>query len=144
EAMARLQAAAGGLNNVRIWDESIAHSHLMALVSRSDVLLSLHRAEGFGLALAEAMHLGAPTVATGWSGNREFMSDRNGFLIDHDFVAVRDPQGLYGSGQVWAEPRIDDAATTLRLLRSEPARGSVRAAAARLDVLTLQERFNQA
>ena len=63
-----------------------------AFIESADVVLSPHRAEGFGLALAKAMLLGRPVIATDWSGNTEFMTAENACLIGHKQVPVRDAQ----------------------------------------------------
>jgi glycosyltransferase involved in cell wall biosynthesis len=86
------------------------------LYGACDVYLSLHRSEGFGLTLAEAMGAGRATIATGWSGNLEFMNDEVSRLIPARLVPVVDPQGLYRGGR-WAEPDHDAAVAALRTLR---------------------------
>jgi glycosyltransferase involved in cell wall biosynthesis len=79
-----------------------------------DVYASLHRAEGFGLPLAEALCTGYPVIATGWSGNMDFMSPLNSYPVDFKLVAVADPQGKYPDGfTTWAEPDVEHAAGLL-------------------------------
>ncbi len=91
------------------------------LYGQADVLLSLHRAEGFGLPMLEAMARGVPVVGTGWSGNREFAGPENAALIGYRLVPVVDPAGIYRDS-VWAEPDLDEAAAHLRMLADEPLR----------------------
>ena len=91
------------------------------LYAQADLLLSLHRAEGFGLPMLEAMARGVPVVGTGWSGNLEFMTDENAVPIRYRLVSVDDPAGIYG-GSVWADPDLDEAAAQLRMLADEPLR----------------------
>ncbi len=109
------QAAAAA--NIAVIDEIWSDSDAKCLASAADVLLSLHRAEGFGLTLAEAMAAGTPVIATGWSGNTELMSDY-GTEVKFTPRPIEDPQGIY-SGQDWAEPDIAHAAALLRRLRAD-------------------------
>lgn len=115
EDFARLRAAVSGLDNVlfetRILDTERSH----AMTAAADIVISLHRSEGFGLVPAEAMILGRPVVATGWSGNMSFMDQASAALIDYRLVPARDPRGVYEvPGAVWAEPEVEQAAARLR------------------------------
>jgi glycosyltransferase involved in cell wall biosynthesis len=115
-----LAALAAGLPaNVRLVDEVWPYAQVKALIAAADVLISLHRAEGFGLTLAEAMALGTPVVATGFSGALDFIDDGCALTIAYELTAVKDPQGVY-RGQQWAEPDVEAAAEALRRLRTEP------------------------
>ena len=106
--------------NVRFIDETWPYAQVKALIAGADVLISLHRAEGFGLTPAEAMALRVPVVATGFSGTLDFMDQASAMLVPFRPVAVEDPQGIY-RGQTWAEPDLDAAAEALRRLRADPA-----------------------
>jgi glycosyltransferase involved in cell wall biosynthesis len=106
-------------SNVQIIDEAWPYPKVLDLIASADALISLHRAEGFGLTLAEAMALGTPVVATDWSGNLDFMDQRSACLVSADNVEIDDPQHIYG-GQMWAEPDVGVAAMHLRRLRAEP------------------------
>ncbi|MEM7007169.1 MAG: glycosyltransferase family 4 protein, partial [Pseudomonadota bacterium] len=116
--MAELQALADGSNIVLI-DEKWPGDRVVDLIAAADVLISLHRAEGFGVTMAEAMALETPVIATGWSGNTDFMTDDTAILIPSRQIPVRDPQGVY-SGQYWAEPDIGAASSALTKLRNDP------------------------
>ncbi len=101
---------------------SVIHRFLSAgemsdLYRSSDVFLSLHRAEGFGLALLEAMAHGKPVVASRWSGNLEFMNDQNSFLVDCGSTPIED-ETVYAcySDASWADPNINRAAALLTKL----------------------------
>lgn len=124
-----LLAAIGDRDDIVVWDEHLAHDDHMALISSFDALVSLHRSEGLGLHLAEAMWLGVPVVATRYSGNLDFMDDECALLVDHEMIPVRDGRGIYPSGAVWADPDIEVAAAALRRLAdSESTRRQVGAA----------------
>jgi glycosyltransferase involved in cell wall biosynthesis len=119
DALAQLRRIAPP--NVRIVDEAWPYDEVKRLIAGADVLVSLHRAEGFGLTPAEAMALGTPVLATGWSGVMDFMDPDSAILIAATQVKVKDPQGIYPAGQSWAEPDLEAAAAGLRRLRDEPA-----------------------
>jgi glycosyltransferase involved in cell wall biosynthesis len=102
--------------------DDMRRADLSALMAASDVLVSLHRAEGFGFAVAEMMALGRPVVATGWSGNADFMAGPGAFAVPWRLVPARDPQAIYDfPDTVWAEPDIAAAAEALRRIAEEPA-----------------------
>lgn len=93
------------LGVVTLVAEEMTEAEHASLIFASDVVLSMHRAEGFGYSLAEAMLAGVPTVATGFSGNLEFQDLSNSFLIDYRLVEVdQDCYPWSGPGDVWAEP----------------------------------------
>ena len=117
---ARLEALAAA-PNIEILDATLDDAALDALYDRADVLLSLHRAEGYGLTLAEAMRRGLPVVATDWSGNVDFFSKSVGIPVPWTLVPAEDPQHTYHHPHMrWAEPDLDAAAAALRRLRDEP------------------------
>lgn len=120
ELLAKLRASAPP--NVRIVDETWPYDRVKALIAGADVLISLHRAEGFGLSPAEALALGTPVVATGFSGVADFLDATNAILVPWRPVPVEDPQRIY-RGQAWAEPDLDAAAEALKRLRADPALG---------------------
>lgn len=111
----RLEAEIGGRSDIRLFDRALDQGEMRRFLRSIDILLSLHRSEGFGMVLAEAMALGRVVIATGWSGNLDFMDDDNAILVPAKQIPVRDPQGLY-RGQTWAEPDLDHAADALRAL----------------------------
>ena len=120
-AMKELESAVGGAPNIRIMRDKLSQEGVDSLIQHADVILSLHRAEGFGLVLAQAMLVGKPVIATGWSGNMDFMSRRNSILLDYELVPVQDPQGNYAQGdQNWADPDVEQAADWLVRLEGSP------------------------
>ncbi|WP_447974335.1 glycosyltransferase family 4 protein [Nitrospira sp. Kam-Ns4a] len=128
---ARLREAARR-PNVRLLDGWMPQETLRVLLACCDAYVSLHRAEGFGLTLAEAMALGKPVIATDYSGNRDFMTPENSFLVRARLTALARSYGAYEKGQVWAEPEVDDAARWMRYVfaHREAARQVGRRAAA--------------
>jgi glycosyltransferase involved in cell wall biosynthesis len=119
---ARLEAAVAGASNICLETRTLPRGDSLALTAAADIVLSLHRSEGFGLVPAEAMLLGRPVVATGWSGNMDFMDDQSAALIQYTLVPARDARGVYEVANAsWAEPDIDHAATWLRRLADDPA-----------------------
>ncbi len=127
--MQRIREAAAGLP-VTIIDRTMDRSDLTGLLQMGDCLVSLHRSEGFGLTLAEAMHLAKPVIATAYSGNLDFTRPDNSFLVDYALTPVPPGCEPYEEGLLWAEPDIDHAVSQLRsvltapeLRRSRAARG---------------------
>ena len=106
---------------------------VLALIASADVLISLHRSEGFGLTMAEAMLVGTPVVATAWSGNLDFMDEDCVCCTPARLIAVSDNQTIY-SGQRWADPDIGVAADHLRRLFADEEFGRGLAERARLRV----------
>lgn len=115
-----LDEAVAGASNIKVIRRVMTKADQASLLACADVVMSLHRSEGFGLALAEAMLLGKPVIATGWSGNMDFMTDGSAALVRAPLVPVDDPQGAYSQrDQVWAEPDEDDAAAWLCRLQAD-------------------------
>lgn len=95
-------------------DSTIDRSRLTALFAACDGYLSLHRSEGFGLTMIEAMALGKPVVATGYSGNMDFMTAENSYLVRYQMSELDRDHGPYQRGTFWAEPDLDHAAEQMR------------------------------
>lgn len=107
-----------------------------------DLYVSLHRSEGFGLTLAEAMLAGVPVLATHWSGNVDFMSVENSLPVRYRLIPVVDPQSKYDTGSdLWADADIDHAAELMRRAFLEPAWTRQLAARARQEALERWTRF---
>ena len=92
---ARLRTAVAKRPDTVLLDASLTDDRQIALTALSDCYVSLHRAEGFGLGLAEAMALGRPVIATGYSGNLDFMTDENGYLVPYGLVPIDAGVGPY-------------------------------------------------
>jgi FkbM family methyltransferase len=127
----RMQARAAG-SNITLLHGSWSSTDVQDLMAACDVYVSLHRAEGMGITLLEAMSLGKPVIATGWSGNMDFMSDSNSYPVRYRFVPLAQDYPPYRAGQQWAEPSIEHAAELMRYVfehRTEAARVGMRASA---------------
>jgi glycosyltransferase involved in cell wall biosynthesis len=117
-------------SDIVVWDEHLTRADQLAFIAQLDVLVSLHRGEGLGLHLAEAMWLGVPVIATGYSGNLDFMDDESAGLVRHTLIEVGDQALHYPAAAWWADPDLDHAAELMRRF-VDPARSSAVVAAAR-------------
>jgi glycosyltransferase involved in cell wall biosynthesis len=119
--------------NIRIETRSLPTADSHALTACCDIVLSLHRSEGFGLVPAEAMFLGKPVVATGWSGNMDFMTTETAALVGYSLIPVHDDRMVYRNS-VWADPDIGEAARHLRRLADDAQERAALGARARAHV----------
>lgn len=115
-----LQMAIGDRRDVHVIDGFVSSTDMTAFLQSVDCLVSLHRSEGFGMLLAEAMGAALPCVATAYSGNLDFMDDDIACLVPATTVAVPEDVPVYGGHGEWAEPDVDAAADHLRRLRDDP------------------------
>ena len=115
EASAALDAAIGGANVRRI-DDYLDRQEIHALTATCDTYLSLHRSEGFGLTLAEAMAYGKAVVATPYSGNADFFDLNNGLPVRYNLIEIESDAGPYPAGSRWADPDPEHAGEQLRAL----------------------------
>ena len=120
EAFAQLQASVQDLPNVIFINDFLTRQQTWDLQHCCDILLSLHRAEGFGLAPAEMMYLGKPVVATGWSANMDFMNAGNSLPVRYELKPLDRDLGAYPAGPLWAEADVEHAAWCLGQLASQP------------------------
>lgn len=152
QGLDRLQALAGGDPRIRFLTEAMTYPEVLTLYASADVYVSLHRAEGLGLGPMEAMALGTPVIATGWSGNMTYMDSTSAALVDYTLVPVDgsipvySSKALAGLGARWAAPDVDMAAQWMQALaadadlrRSLGARGAE--AIARFNVRAREGRF---
>ena len=112
-AMERLRAAAEG-HNILVVDESVSRAAAYGYLEMCDCFVSLHRSEGFGLAMAEAMLLGKPVIATNYSGNLDFMDRGNSLLVDYEMMEIAVDGPIYKKGNRWADPSSEHAASLMR------------------------------
>lgn len=116
DAVEELEAQTMNWSNIRMMREHLTDRRTLQLLRSVDCLISLHRSEGFGLTVAEAMVLGTPTIVTGWSATREF-TEGAAIQVPFRLIPAEDPSGMYsGTGERWADPDLDEAAAAMRLL----------------------------
>jgi glycosyltransferase involved in cell wall biosynthesis len=102
-------------SNITILDSVLDQDEVYSLISLCDCYISLHRSEGFGLTIAEAMALGKPVIATGYSGNMDFMNKDNSYPVDYRLAGIdKDYGNFYKRGNFWAEPDVDEAVQHMR------------------------------
>ena len=114
ERKAQLQAQIEGWSSIKFIEGHLMKEEVHALINNCNCYVSLHRAEGFGLTMAEAMFYGKPVIATGYSANIEFMNIGNSFLVKYKLISVPQEAWYHQEGVVWADPDIDHAASLLR------------------------------
>jgi glycosyltransferase involved in cell wall biosynthesis len=137
--LAEAVASVGGV----LIDKDLKDSELVDLVSCCDVYVSLHRSEGFGFGLAEAMALGKPVIATAYSGNLDFAKTSNSCQVGYRLSEITEAdhaydegaRAVYLPGSIWAEPDVAEAARWMQLLSVDPEMRQTIGEAGRLTVL---------
>jgi glycosyltransferase involved in cell wall biosynthesis len=126
--------AAGDRPDIHVIDCSLTGEERDGLLAACDCYVSLHRSEGFGLTLAEAMALGKPVIGTAYSGNVDFMNPENSFLVDYTLTRVGADCQIYPADGEWAEPSVEHAAALMRQVYEDPEAAAQIGARARQDV----------
>ena len=132
--LAELVALVRDRDDIVVRDGYVSAGERDSYLAACDCYVSLHRSEGFGLTLAEAMACGKPAIATGYSGNLEFMDESNSYLVRHRLVEIPDGWWAYAPGATWAEPDVDAAAGLMRRVVADPASAHARGERGRRDV----------
>jgi len=109
-----------GFSNIQVVEKIFTKSALSSIINGCDCYVSLHRSEGFGLTLAEAMYFGKPVIGTGYSGNLEFMDFQNSFLVKYKMSAVGIDIHNYDKNTIWSEPDTKHAAKLLKFVKENP------------------------
>ena len=105
-------------------NETMAYADLLSLKVACDCYVSLHRSEGWGFGMIEAMQLGVPVIATGYSGNLEFCTEKTSLLVDYDLVEPQPNEYIFVErGSQWAEPNVEHAAAHMRTLYAQRSVG---------------------
>lgn len=138
---ARLREAVAALPGTILITETLQRREIYELETACDCFVSLHRSEGYGLAIAECMYLGKPVISTDWSGSAELIDPTNGCPVRYTLMTLDRNHGPYAKGQTWAEPDLDHAAKWMQQLCSDPALGQSIGTAARN---TIEEKFSPA
>ena len=116
ESRKQIRSVLDGYTNVYLIEETLSRDEVNSLTKCVDVVVSLHRAEGFGLVLAEAMLLGTPTVATNWSSNTEFMNENVACMVDYELITIEKDMPPFKAGNRWADANLDQAAGYMKKL----------------------------
>jgi glycosyltransferase involved in cell wall biosynthesis len=128
-----LYRAAEGINVV-LFDKYMTRDELGSLMGAADCYVSLHRSEGFGLGIAEAMAMGKPVVATRYSGPCDFMTASNSYPVNYQIVPIPKDYGPYLEGFSWAEPDIDHGSRLMKEIVENRAEAAARGRQAAADM----------
>jgi glycosyltransferase involved in cell wall biosynthesis len=147
---------------ISIHAEEWSAGEIADLVAECDCYVSLHRGEGVALTISDAMAAGKPVIATGWSGNMDFMNVSNSFPVRYRLVELEYRVAHYPPGGIWAEPSVEHAAELMRYVfehreeaaaKGELARREIEAnysneaiarmLAARIELISQRDRFQE-
>jgi glycosyltransferase involved in cell wall biosynthesis len=143
-SLAKLKEGAQGDPRIAFHIEPWEYQKVLAFFASADAYVSLHRGEGLGLGLMESMALGKPVIATGWSGNMDFMDASCACIVRYRRAALDGNHPFYmtnfaGKDAFWAEPMVDDAAAWMRKLHLDPSSRERIGAAGKARVANYQE-----
>ena len=138
DAWAKLQTEVAALPGAVLIAETLPRADIYALQAACDCFVSLHRSEGFGLAIAESMYLGKPVISTDWSASAEFVDGSNGCPVRAQLITLERNIGPYAKGQTWADPDIEHASWWMRQIVDDPVLRAQLGARARA---TIEQRF---
>lgn len=131
----QLQRAVADRPDIIVHDGYVSETKRDAYIAACDCFVSLHRSEGLGLTMAEAMSYGKPVIATGYSGNLEFMHERIGHLVPYELVPVPEGWWAHAGGALWAEPDVDAAAAAMSEVYAAPEAARALGERARSEIL---------
>ena len=127
-------------SRIQVMNETLDYEDVLRLKKGSDCYISLHKSEGWGFGMIEAMNLNVPVVCTAYSGNLEFCNDETAWMVGYQETALSENDYIFvRQGQVWAEPDVEDAAAKLRAVYDNPEARQAKVEAARKFV---QEHFD--
>jgi glycosyltransferase involved in cell wall biosynthesis len=127
---------------IKVVDHTFSRDEMLSLIRLSDCYISLHRSEGFGLGMAEAMAFGNPVIGTDYSGSTEFLSEATGFPVPYTMRPVGPGEYIFSDGQSWAEPDAAAAAVAMQRVFRDPQERQRRAAAGKAFVQKHYGRHN--
>jgi glycosyltransferase involved in cell wall biosynthesis len=136
DGFARMMSEAQGYP-ISIFDGYWSATEIRDLMTACDVYVSLHRSEGAGLTITDAMALGKPVIATGWSGNMDFMNVRNSFPVRYELVELQENVGPYTASEIWAEPSVEHAAELMRFVYTNRQESSAHGQVAQQEIETM-------
>jgi glycosyltransferase involved in cell wall biosynthesis len=129
EIREKIREAAAADRRILDIDRALTRREVLGLIYASNAYVSLHRAEGFGLGMAEAMSFGRIVIGTNFSGNTDFLTEETGFPIPYTLRPVQSHEYPWSEGQNWAEPDLKAAAAAMKLVCQAPDTVRNRAAA---------------
>lgn len=133
----RIDAAVQRDPRITVINETFAYRDLLGLKRACDCYVSLHRSEGWGFGMIEAMQLGLPVIATAFSGNMEFCTPETAYLVGYEMTGVREDEYIFVErGSQWAQPDLDQAAAIMRGLAEDPAGAKAKGKAAEAFIKT--------
>ena len=126
----QLRSRCQGNQRIHVLDGALSYAEILSLYASADVFVALHRSEGLGLGLMEAMSLGKPVIGTAWSGNMSYMDDTNSCLVRYSLIEVEPTVSVYrrairGRRALWADPDVDHASVWMKALADVPERRSM-------------------
>jgi glycosyltransferase involved in cell wall biosynthesis len=108
---------------IKIFDRTMTRRDVLGLIQSCDCYVSLHRAEGFGLGMVEAMNFGKAVIGTNFSGSTDFLSEQTGFPVPYELRLVQPNEYVWTEGQSWAEPNHQKAIELLKFVFENPQIG---------------------
>ena len=135
-ALKKLKAAIVGDERIHLIEKTMNRAEVNGLIAATDAFLSLHRSEGFGFGLAEAMFLGKPAIGTDYSGNTDFLNGETGYPVPYELAPVGAGEYPDHEGQMWAEADIGAAARAMASIVDDPVAAGVRARAGQAFIKT--------
>ena len=136
EMKRRFEAAIEPLReHIVVIDETLSDVEMKGLVWLIDCFVSMHRSEGFGFGLAEAMYFGKPVIATAYSGNMDFCTEETARLVPYDLIPLKRGDYPFWEGQYWADPDVGVATRAMRDLIDDPQAGRALGESARVNLM---------
>jgi len=120
--------------DIRLIEDVVSREMKDAMIAGCDCYVSLHRSEGLGLTMGEAMYFGRPVIATAYSGNLDFMTPENSYLVPYEMTQIGPDAAPYPADKQWAEPDLDRAAELMRAVFADPAAAAARGRRAAADI----------
>ena len=120
--------------DIHLIEDRVPIEEKNAMMASCDCYVSLHRSEGFGLTMAEAMYVGRPVIATAYSGNLDFMTEQNSYLVPHGMTEIGPGSDPYPPNGRWADPDLDSAAQLMRQVLENPEGAMLRGRRAAIDI----------
>jgi glycosyltransferase involved in cell wall biosynthesis len=134
--MEKLRYATRDRSDILLMDGYLPAVENATFTALTDCYVSLHRSEGFGLTIADAMALGKPVIATAYSGNLDFMTAQNSYLCPASRTQIGPEREPYPAGSYWSEPDLSEAARLLRYVYENREEAGARGSRAAEDIRT--------